>query len=244
MPIIPKLKNIANALSQYRICFDIRTFRSFKAVIQSLIFFRNQKQADFAAMAKKSVAAMQYFFDQAQWNVELVNEIRLRIMRNKDETADREEDDLIMDGTPFEKNEDCESEGVGRIFDNRVKRTVNGYEAFGAAVRGRGATYPLGLKTYQAEKWKSIWQAWIDFLKWCLERTKSKLVIVDRGFRNGYFLQTILEAKRNFLVRAQQDLVMWVVSKKNGKKRKEGDSQGFPVVFDSHSIFKLAMLSK
>jgi hypothetical protein len=227
MPIIPKLKNIANALCQYRVCFDWRTFGSFKAIVQALIFFRNQRQADFAALANKSVAAIQYFFDDAKWNVSLVNEIRLRILRNKQETADRQEDDLILDGSPFEKNKDCQSEGVSRIFDNRIKRTVNGYEAFGAAVRGRDLTYALGLKIYEPEKWWSVWQAWIHFLKWCLKRTKSMLVIVDRGFRNGYFLQAILQEKRNFLVRAQKELSIWVCAKKNGKNRKRAEKNVF-----------------
>lgn len=227
MTIIPNLKNIANALCQYGALFDWRTFGSFKAIIQALIFFRNQRQADFAALANKSVAAIQYFFDGAKWNVALVNAIRLRILRNKQEMADRQEDDLIMDGSPFEKNRDCQSEGVSRIFDNRIKRTVLGYEAFGAAVRGKSLTYVLGLKIYEPEKWWSVWQAWIHFLKWCLKRTKAMLVIVDRGFRNGYFLQAILQEKRNFLVRAQKDLSIWICAKKNFKSRKKADKRDF-----------------
>jgi hypothetical protein len=226
MPMIPKLKNIANALCQYGLLFDWRTFGSFKAVVQALIFFRNQRQADFAALANKSVAAIQYFFDSAKWNVGMVNEIRLRILRNKQATADRREDDLILDGSPFEKNKDCESEGVSKIWDNRVKRTVLGYEVFGAAVRGRDLTYPLGLKIYEAEKWWSVWQAWIHFLKWCLKRTRAMLVIVDRGFRNGYFLQAILQENRNFLLRVQKDLSIWIFSKKNFKNRKKVEDPG------------------
>lgn len=227
MPIIPNLKNIANALCQYGVLFDWRTFQSFKATISALIFFRNQKQADFATLANKSVAAIQYFFDRAKWNVSLVNETRLRILRNKQEAADRGEDDLILDGSPFEKNKDCESEGVSKIWDNRVKRTVLGYEVFGAAVRGKSVTYVLALKIYEAEKWWSLWQAWIHFLKWCLKHTKAMLVIVDRGFRNGYFLQAILQEKRNFLVRVQKDLSIWIFSQKKLQKQKKGRRERF-----------------
>jgi len=228
MQCLTNLLSIANAIRPYMSLFDPRTCASFKAVIEVLLWHAGGRQPEFALRAKKSVSALQYFFRSAKWSADAVNAVRLSIIRKRRNTADRRSDILILDGTPMEKDRNCRSEGVGHIFDNRQKRVVNGYEAFGAAVLTlTGIVYPLRLMLFLPERWLSQWHAWKNFLSWCFKTTKAWLVVIDRGFRNPYLLAFILRKKREFLVRATHTMPVWVPMKRKEKKHCRGRKKRF-----------------
>lgn len=231
MPSLANLLSLANAIRPYAFLFDPRSFRSFKAVLDVLLMHAHGRQPEFAAKAGKSLSALQYFFRYARWCADAVNEVRISVIRRRRETQDRESDILILDGTPMEKDKDCVSEGIGKIFDNRRKGVVNGYEAFGAAVlTATGIVYPLRLMIFLPEKWLSQWHAWIVFLRWCFAHTQAWLVLVDRGFRNAALLGDILRKKREFLVRASLKMPVWLPLETKTKRgqRKHGRRKRFP----------------
>lgn len=216
-------------IAHYSGFFDKRLYSSFKGVLASLLLLRQGKQADMAALCRKSPSALQHFFAKAHWCGDQLNAWRLRLLRSRKETHDRTTDILVLDGTPLAKDKDCESEGIGRVFDNRIKRTVRGYEAFGAAiVTASGITYPLRLLLHLPSKRKTLWQAWSVFLHWCLRHTKAWLVVVDRGFRNAFFLAIILCAQREFLVRATITMPVWVPAERKPSRKKRGRKKRFP----------------
>lgn len=228
MEIIRQRLSFAKSIAQYAPCFDARTYRSFRAVIESLLLLSDCTQAEFAMRAKKSLAALQYFFQKARWSVAKINALRLSIIHHRTETSDRATDMLILDGTVAPRDKDCESEGISRVWDNCRKATVAGYEVFGAAiVTASGIKYPLALKVYDPRKWDSVFQAWIKFLRWCLKRTKAVLVVVDKGFRNSFLLAAILEESRQFLVRVTYTMPVWMLTKKK-KEKKRGRQPRFP----------------
>ena len=99
MEILHPLLSVSKSIAQYSSCFDARTYRSFRAVIESLLLCTECAEAEFAANAGKSLAALQYFFAHARWSVSAINAVRLRIIRHRPETADRETDMLVLDGT-------------------------------------------------------------------------------------------------------------------------------------------------
>jgi Transposase DDE domain len=228
MEIISQRLSFAKSIAQYARCFDVRTYRSFRAVIESLLLLSQCTQAEFALQAGKSLAALQYFFQKAKWSVSQINALRLSVIRHRTDTADRETDMLVLDGTVSPHDKDCESEAVSRVWDNCIKKTVCGYEVFGAAiVTAEGDKYPLTLKIFDPRKWDSVFQGWIKFLRWCLRRTKAMLVVVDKGFRNSFLLAAVLAEGRQFLVRVTITIPVWV---KTGKKheKKRGRQPRFP----------------
>jgi len=79
--------------------------------------------------------------------------------------------------------------------------------------------------------YKSLYNGWISFLKRCLKKTKAWLVIIDRGFKNQYFLQAILQAGRQFLIRIDEDMLVLIediVQIKKDEMRKKGRKKKFP----------------
>ena len=157
MEIIRQRLSFAKSIAQYAPCFDPRTYRSFRAVIESLLLLSQCTQAEFAFQAKKSLAALQYFFQKAKWSVSAINQLRLSIIRHRTETHDRETDLLVLDGTVSPHDKDCRSEAISRAWDNCRKATVAGYEVFGAAiVTVEGIKYPLTLKIFDSRKWDSV----------------------------------------------------------------------------------------
>lgn len=226
--VLQKLKPRKHLARFYEI-FDKRTYRSFCAIVESLLLFQNPVQADMAEQGKKSVSSIQYFFEGAKWCANRLNMARLSVLRNKKETRDRQSDMLVLDGSPVKKDKDTLSQFVSKIWDNRVKNTVNGYELFWAGiVTQEGYYYSLHTMIF-IEKWyKSIFNWWIYFLKRCLKKTKAWLVIIDRWFKNQYFLQAILQANRQFLIRIDDTMLMLLedivqikkdAPKKNQKKK-------------------------
>lgn len=228
MEIISQRLSFAKSIAQYAPCFDPRTYRSFRGVIESLLFLSECTQAEFALQAKKSLAALQYFFQRAKWSVSTINTLRLSIIRHRPETSDRTTDMLVLDGTASPHDKDCHSEAIARVWDNCRKATVAGYEVFGAAiVTTGGIKYPLTLKIFDVRKWESVFQAWIKFLRWCLRRTKAMLVVVDKGFRNAFLLAAILAESRQFLVRVTITMPVWTLMQEKYEK-KRGRQLRFP----------------
>jgi len=229
MQSLTKLLSIANALRPYASLFDPRSFRSFKAVVEVLLYHHHGKQPEFAVKAQKSLAAIQYFFRYAHWSADEVNGMRLSVIRNRRGTEDTVDDILIFDGSPIAKDKNCKSEGISRLWDNRKKAVVTGYELLGAAILTRtGITYPLRLLLYIPEKWLSEWHAWNALLRWCVARSSAWLVVVDRGFRNSHFLAAILRRKREFLVRATITMPVWAKTQRKQTAKARGRKQRFP----------------
>lgn len=229
--VLQKLK-LGKHFAPYKELFDARTYESFKAVVESFIYFQKVVQADMAEHVQKSVSALQYFFQYAKWKVSEVNKFRLRVLRNKPETRDRESDMLVLDGSALCKDKDAMSEYISQVWDNRKKQSVNGYEMFGAGiVTAEGHYYPLDILIYLEEKYKSLFCGWIKFLKKCLKKTKAKLVVIDRGFKNQYFLRAILQTGRNFLIRIDDSMLVLLadfLQFKKDKKKKRGRKKKFP----------------
>ena len=109
---------------------------------------------------------------------------------------------------------------------------MNGYELFGAGiVTQEGHYHPLHAMIFVEIWYKSLYNGWISFLKRCLKKTKAWLVIIDRGFKNQYFLQAILQAGRQFLIRIDEDMLVLIediVQIKKDEMRKKGRKKKFP----------------
>lgn len=209
--------------------FEKRLYSSFKGVLQTLLLLRHGKQADMASLCGKSRSSLQHFFAKATWSADQLNTWRLRLLRSRKETRDRKSDILVLDGSALEKDKDCTSEGISDVFDGRTKQVVRGYGVFGAAIVTKtGITYPLRLLLHLPSASKTVWQAWTVFLRWCLRYTKAWLVVVDRGFRNPFFLRAILNARREFLVRASITMPLWLSVKREQQRKKRGRKKRFP----------------
>lgn len=146
--LLKKLK-LGKHFARYASLFDKRTYGSFKSAIEIFVYCKDAVQADMAEEARKSLSAIQYFFQYAKWQVSKLNQARLSVLRNKKETKDRVTDMLILDGSALAKDKNTVSEGISRIWDNRKKQSVNGFELFGAGiVTAEGIYYPLNVMIF------------------------------------------------------------------------------------------------
>ena len=240
------MKNVAqfsNTLKVFSGLFTFPTYKTFKAVVHAMVRLASYSQANLANMSGKTISQIQYFFSRARWHYAKLNHFRLRWLRSRKEFRDRQSDDVILDGSVIKKDKDAKFSGLTAfMYSNLSKGVVNGLALFGASIRtAEGKRYPLDFMLFVEKRWLSQWKGWEAFAEHISHMTKGVLFILDRGFRNHYFLAHILKLKRLFLIRVSASLNVLIpmaekeiraqekVDKlKNGKGKRRGRKKQFP----------------
>lgn len=236
------MKNVAqfsNTLKVFSGLFTMPAYKTFKAVIHAMVKLANYSQANLANISGKTIAQIQYFFSRAKWSYAKLNLFRLRWLRNRKEFRNRKSDDVILDGSVIKKDRDAKFSGLAAfMYSNLSKGVVNGLALFGASIRTtEGKRYPLDFMLFVEKQWLSQWKAWQAFAEHLSHMTKGMLWILDRGFRNQYFLAHILKLKRLFLIRVSISLNVLIPmtqkeikaqEKKDKLKKQRGRKKQFP----------------
>jgi len=200
---------IVKQVANFSHVFSKPCYFSFKAIIISLINFRNNKQVDFAKTADKSHCAIQYFYDKAKWNYTKLNQSRLK---------------AIFDGSKTVKDKDASfSNLIQGIYDTKSGKKAMGFEWFVASIiTESGKKYLLDMEMFLKDEWFSSWLCWMKFAKKASKITKAKHWVFDRGFNNCFLLKVILDLKRIFVLRIDLNrLVLMVRDKKKNNKKEE-----------------------
>lgn len=224
------VKQIAN----FSHLFSKPSYFSFKAVIVSLINYRNNKQVDFAKMADKTYGAIQYFYDKAKWSYEKLNKSRLKFLRNKEQFRDRTADLAIFDGSKTVKDGDASfSNLIQGIYDTKTGRKAMGFEWFAASIiTETGKKYLLDIEMFLKDDWFSCWLCWMEFAKKINKITKAKHWVFDRGFNNCFLLKVALDLKKIFVLRIDLNRLILIAKdkkekttlpQKRGRKKKYSD---------------------
>jgi len=199
-----KVFNFHQQIKHFSEIFDKRTYKNFQAVVDGISKLKNWKQADLACMSGKTLRQIQYFFDKAKWSFQRLNEFRLRFVRNKPDFRDRKSDFVALDGSTMKKDSDANfSNLAGFMYSSKEKRTVNGFQLFGASIQTKnGRKYILDFMLFLKSKWLSEFDAWISFATTVATKSKAWILVLDRGFRNRSLVNHIYHTlKRMFLVR-------------------------------------------
>jgi len=225
------LAHFAHFLKGFSGLFTKPGYHNFKNIVESMVKQADYTQANLASGSGKTLRQVQYFFGNARWSPFKLNKARLTRLRNRKEFRDRITDDVILDGSVVKKDKDAKfRELASFMYSNLCKDVVNGFMIFGASIRtNEDRRYLLDIRLFLKTKWKSEWQAWQYFAKHIANITKGKLWILDRGFRNQYFLASILKLKRLFLVRVSLSLNVLIPTKaRQSKSLKQGRQKQFP----------------
>jgi len=189
---------------------DKRTYEIFKSVIIWILCLTNWKQWDLANVWWKSLWQIQYFFSKSKWDFKVLNNLRVRWIRNKIWWArDKISNILIFDWSIFTKNKSSKFWWLTSfMFSNRDKKVVNGLELFWASIYTKsGLKYVLELSIFQKwkqkrEKFSHLNHAWRIFMMKTIKKTKSWLVVLDSGFKWANMCKWIFQNQmRHFLVR-------------------------------------------
>lgn len=227
------LSNCSHFLKGFSGLFTKPTYHTFKSMVGTMIRKSDYSQANMAAGSGKSTGQIQYFFSRAKWCHKKLNELRLRWMKNKCEFRDRVSDDVILDGSVIKKDKDAKFSGLASfMYSNLSKGVVNGLMLLGASIKtNEGRRYLLDTRLFVEYEWLSEWKAWKDFADHISNLTKGVLFILDRGFRNKYFLAHILKLKRLFLVRVSVSINALISIQNHATQRagvKRGRQKEFP----------------
>jgi len=214
---------IVKQIANFSHLFSRPSYVSFKAVIVSLINYRNNKQVDFAKIADKTYGAIQYFYDQAKWSYEKLNESRLKFLRNKEQFRDRTTDLAIFDSSKTVKDKNASfSNLIQSIYDGKSGKKAMGFEWFAASIKTEtGKKYLLDMEMFLKDECFSYWLCWMEFAKKIGKITKAKTWVFDRGFNNCFLLKMVLDLKRIFVLRIDLNRLVLVVKNEREKKKEK-----------------------
>ncbi len=199
-----KVFNFRQQIKHFSEMFDQRTYQTFQIVVDGVAKIRDWKQSDLACLSGKTLRQIQYFFDQARWSFEKLNEFRLRFVRNKADFRDRKSDFVALDGSTMKKDSDANFRDLtDYVYSTKDGKSVNGFHLYGASVQTKtGRKYILDFMLFLKLKWWSEFEAWISFATKVAVKSKAWILVLDRGFRNKYLLNHIYhKLRRMFLVR-------------------------------------------
>lgn len=211
---------IAKKIKHFFNIFDKRTYETFKNVVSSFIFLREHKQADIANFTGKTLSQIQYFFNKSVWNYKLLNDLRLKWIRNKINWAwDKKSDVLLLDSTIISKSKNSTFSWLANyFFSNKDKKIVKGFDVFWASIITKNwIKYILDICLYYKKKKNKLNNndkrnpsiqnfLWKKFLTKLLKNTKAWLVVLDSWFKWWYIAKWIyIVCKRHFLVRIWYD---------------------------------------
>lgn len=208
---------IATKIKHFYEIFDKRTYEVFKEVINSFIFLREHKQADISNLALKTLSQIQYFFSKSVWNYKILNELRLKWIRNK--TWDKKSDILLLDSSIVTKSKNSNFKWLTNyFFSNKDKKIVNWLDVFWASIITKSwFKYILDFMLYfkknntklsnKDKRNPSLQNSlWIKFITKLFRKTKAWLVVLDSWFKWWYIAKWIFSVcKRHFLVRIWEE---------------------------------------
>jgi len=214
---------IVKQVANFSHLFSKPSYFSFKAIIISLINYRNNKQVDFAKIADKTYGAIQYFYDKAKWSYKELNQGRLKFLRNKEQFRDRTTDLAIFDGSKTVKDKEaCFSNLIQGIYDTKTGKKAMGFEWFAASIiTESGKKYLLDMEMFLKDEWFSSWLCWMRFAKEITKITKAKHWVFDRGFNNCFLLKVVLDLKRIFVLRIDLNRLVLIKKDKSKKENKK-----------------------
>jgi len=213
-----KFTGIATKIKHFFEIFDKRSYETFKQVVSSFIFLREHKQADIANLNWISLAKIQYFFNKSVWNYKILNDLRLKWIRNKIWWAwDKKSDVLILDSSITAKSKNSTFSWLTNyFFSNKDKKVVNGFDIFWASIITKNwFKYILDISLYFKKKKLNNHDKrnpsiqnflWKKVLTKLFTKTKSWLVVLDSWFKWWSIAKWIYSVhKRHFLVRIWAD---------------------------------------
>lgn len=194
------------------------------------------KRKNIAQMTNNFVDAsynnIYHFISFAQWDENLINERRLKIMNKGNQTKIRNGFSLIIDDSGHRKSGNFTG-GVGRQYLGEIGKTDNGVVIVTTHLYDGVRSLPLDVELYQNssslpdgkedKKFVKKPDLALRLVQKTLERKyRPGVVLVDGGYgNNSSFLQELERLELNYIGGLAQNRLVSVINQKTGKKQSQ-----------------------
>jgi len=215
---IPQKLSLRKQLLFLKTSFTAPSFENLVGIVRSVL--KHSKAGNLSRMANdidKCISTVSHFFNGARWNIGDVREMIREKLLSSPLTKIEDGDIAAFDESSISKKGDT-FEFIGETWDNAEKEIHDGYSLMACAIvsKKKKTRYLFDeiLFSNKDPKFKSIPSVVLRILKRLFARTNISTVVFDRGFRNAHIVKYIVNAKRNFIVRATGSMVIWSADKK------------------------------
>jgi hypothetical protein len=151
MPIInPRIRFIEKFLARFNSAFSTKHQRSiFREFIYAL--FSDYKRMSLSAIANNTTVnyqKLQYFFSEANWNTQELNDIRIRLLQNQKTTMANNNGVLAIDDTACPKPHAKKTEGAQVQYCGCLGKTENANVAVASCFVSNTKHFPVDFKSY------------------------------------------------------------------------------------------------
>lgn len=198
-------------LANFNELFSKKQFKIFRIAVYSMFkeYNRNCLQA-MASKANCDYESFQYFFSDAKWNLDKVNNKRLKLIQSQRPTASTSSGVLVIDDTSSPKPYAKATEGAKYQHCPSLKREEVCNVAVGSCFSSGSKYFPINLKFYKPEsefkrgKYDKGFKSKIDLAQDLLrdaiaKKIKFRSVVIDSWYTSNDFLQLISSLKVTFV---------------------------------------------
>ena len=151
MPIInPRIRFIERFLARFNSAFSTKHQRSmFREFIYAM--FSGYKRMSLAAIANNTTInyqRLQYFFTEANWNTQELNDIRIRLLQNQRTTKADNKGVLAIDDTACPKPHAEKTEGASIQYCGCLGKEENANVAVASCFVSNSKHFPVDFKSY------------------------------------------------------------------------------------------------
>ncbi|MFH2004524.1 MAG: IS701 family transposase [Bacteroidota bacterium] len=150
MPILkPNLKFVDKFLQHFSPIFTKKQFSLFKAYVYAM--FSDYKRLSLSAAANNmalNYQQLQYFFSESDWDINQLNNIRLRLLQNQRTTQANNNGVLAIDDTGCPKPYALKTEGAKFQYCGPLRREENCNVAVASCFVSNSKHFPVDFKSY------------------------------------------------------------------------------------------------
>ncbi|MDZ4205906.1 MAG: IS701 family transposase [Patescibacteria group bacterium] len=205
-------------LENFRPIFSTKQFLVFRLAIYAL--FKDYKRNSLWSMAKTANSdyqRFQYFFSESSWNIDQINNQRIKIIQSQRTTDSTPDGVLAIDDTSVPKPYARHTQGARYQYCGVLKREEICNVAVFSAFSSASKAFPINFKFYRPEaefpalgkrdpEFKSKLQFAEDLIEDTLSKNISfKTVLFDSWYSSANFIQFIHDKNLHFITEVKSD---------------------------------------
>lgn len=197
--ISPKLRFVDQFLAHFKPCFTKKQWPMFRQYIYAA--FAEYKRPSLEAFAEQlniSYQKLQYFFSEADWDIDQLNTIRLKILSLQPTTRATSSGVLAIDDTACPKPYAKDTEGAKVQYCAPLKREENCNVAVASCFVSEAKRFPVEFKSYlpieaaEAKDFKSKLDLAQDLVDSAIaQNIPVSTVVVDNWYASSEFIEFV-----------------------------------------------------
>jgi len=235
--INPKLRFVDQFLAHFKPCFTKTQWPMFRQYIYAA--FADYKRPSIEAFAEQvnvSYQKLQYFLSEADWDINKLNAIRLKVLSLQPTTRATSSGVLAIDDTACPKPYAEKTEGAKVQYCAPLKRQENCNVAVASCFVSESKHFPIEFKSYlpieavEAKDFKSKWYASSEFIEFVASKDLN-LISEVKSNRSILFTDPKTRQWRHYSAAVLTDIIKTTFAHKIKNvaiPRKDGSTQPVP----------------